>query len=335
MSDEYRNTIQERSLAFGVKDRLMSMALLKYPWADDIYETMVSNTWFPKAIGMGDDRQVYRTDLSEKERTAYDRALAFVSNLDGIQFNNLISNIGQCITAPEVSLCIARQAAEEGVHVRAYQLMVEATSLDPENIYMMFARDGLLADKNEYIMRQSDKLKAAPCPASFARAVAGNILLEGVYFYSAFLIFYALARNGKMTASADQIRYINRDEGGTHLELFAHIHQAYKAERPELYDEQFYADVIQMFHEATALEIRWGQYMIQGGVLGLTDKIVELYIKHLANIRIALLGIPPIYPGVTNPVLWVEDFSRVNGGKANFFERKPTDYDVGGGLSWD
>jgi hypothetical protein len=63
---------------------------------------------------------------------------------------------------------------------------------------MAFERDGMLAKKNEFIMRQSAILKDAPTPANFARAIVGNVILEGIYFYSAFLVFYTLARNGKM-----------------------------------------------------------------------------------------------------------------------------------------
>lgn len=103
---------------------------------------------------MNDDRICYQSMLTPEERQAYDLALAFVSNLDGIQFNNIVFNIGTHVTAPEVSLMLAQQAAEEGLHVRSYQTMIEAVSLDPVSIYMKFQSDGMLARKNEYIMRQ-------------------------------------------------------------------------------------------------------------------------------------------------------------------------------------
>jgi ribonucleoside-diphosphate reductase beta chain len=312
----------------------MSMAVIKYPWAIDVYETMEENTWFQKSIPMGPDRDCYRSKLTDKERLAYDRALAFVSNLDGIQFNNLIHNIGQHITAPEVSLALARQAAEEGVHVRAYQTMIEAVSLNPEHVYMMFERDGMLAKKNAHIMAASDVLKDEPTPANFARAVVGNLILEGIYFYSAFLLFYVLARDGKMAGSADMIKYIQRDEGGTHLELFAGIHRTHKAENPWLYGASFYEDAEKLFRDAVKLEVAWGQYTIGGGIGGLTPQVVEGFVKTLANKRWALIKPgEQLYPGVIDPAPWFDDFSRPNGSKSNFFEAKPTDYAVAG-LEW-
>lgn len=324
-----------RRIAFGPKDELMCMAAIKYPWAIDVYDRMEANTWFPKSIPLGADRDCYRSDkLNDRERNAYDKSLAFVSNLDGIQFNNLICNIGQHVTAPEISLALARQAAEEGVHVRSYQFLIEAVSLDPAAVYMAFERDGMLAKKNEFIMRQSAILKGDPSPANFARAIVGNVALEGIYFYSAFLTFYTLARNGKMLASADMIKYINRDEGETHLDLFTNMHHAFKAENPHLYDAQFEADARQLLMDATELEISWGQYIIQGGFLGQTDSVVDQFVKHLANLRSVALGLGVLYPGVVNPVPWFDDFSKPNGTRSNFFESKPIDYQADG-LAWD
>lgn len=322
-----------RRIAFGPEDALMNMSRIKYQWAIDIYDRMEANTWFPKSIPLGDDRQCYRNDLNEREKNAYDKALAFVSNLDGIQFNNLIHNIGSRITAPEVSLAIARQAAEEGVHVRAYQFMVEAVSMNPESVYMLFQSDGMLARKNEFIMSSSRVLSDDPTPANFARAIVGNVILEGIYFYSAFLVFYTLARNNKMLGSADMIKYINRDEGETHLDLFTNMHHAFREENPDLYDEQFRQDALKLIKDAVDLEIAWGQYIIQGGFLGLTDAVVENFVKDLANKRAIALNLGPIYPGVMNAVPWFEEFSRPNGTRTNFFEGKVTDYSSDG-LEW-
>jgi ribonucleoside-diphosphate reductase beta chain len=323
-----------RRVAFGPQDALMNMSAIKYPWAIEIYDRQEANTWFPKSVAMGTDKETYRTGLSARERNAFDKALAFVSNLDGIQFNNLTQNIGRYITTPEVSLALARQASEEGVHVRSYQIMIEAISMDPESVYMMFERDGILAAKNQSIMSSSAILKDDPTPANFARAVVGNVVLEGLYFYSAFLLFYTFARNGKMLGSADMIKYINRDEGETHLDLFTNIHHTFKAENPELYDEQFTRDAVQLIKSAAELETHWGKYIIQGGFMGMTDDLMAGFIQNRANECSVRLGLGEVYPGIPVAVPWFDAFSVPNGTRSNFFEAKPTDYAVDG-LDWD
>ena len=71
-------------------------------------------------------------------------------------------------------------------------------------------------------------------PEALLRALMANYILEGVYFYSGFMFFYNLSRNGKMPGSAQEIRYINRDEN-THLWLFRNIILELQKEQPELF----------------------------------------------------------------------------------------------------
>lgn len=328
-------TTNARRLAFGPEDKLMNMSRVKYPWAVDIHEQMVANFWTQKTVPMGEDKLCYRLRLSDDERRAYDLALAFVSNLDGIQFNNLIHNIGLHITAPEVSGALARQACEEYMHVRVYQTMIEAVSLDPESVYMAFEREELLAAKNAFIMAQSDVLKGDPTPANFARAIVGNVILEGLHFYAMFLIFGALAQDGKMLGSCDNIKYIARDEGGTHLELFANIHGTFREENPHLYDAQFYADAERMFRAATELEITYGRHCVGKGFGLATPEVIDGFVKTLANMRWQIIkpGVPDLYPGITNPAPWFFPMFKINAGRANFFETRVTDYNVAG-LEW-
>ena len=73
----------------------------------------------------------------------------------------------------------------------------------------------------------------------------GNYILEGIYFYSGFMFFYNLARNGKMPGSAQEIRYINRDEN-THLWLFRNIIRELQKEEPELFSEETVAELREM-----------------------------------------------------------------------------------------
>lgn len=327
-----------RRLAFGEADTLMNMSRIKYPWASEIYDRMEANTWFPKSIPLGDDRAQYRSGaLNDKMRRAYDFSLSFVSNLDGIQFNNLIDNIGACVTAPEVKLCLARQASEEGVHVRSYQFMAEAISLDPESVYMRYQSDKLLEAKNNFIMTNSRVLGKEPNDFNFSRAMVSNLLLEGFHFYQAFLIFYVLGYNGMMTGSADMIKYINRDEGETHLDLFTNMLATHKIEAPWVYGPGFDADARKLILAAYDYELTWGKHCIDGGFMGLTEAVLEGFAQERANEVAQRAGIAPVFPeivGKVSVVPWFEQFSRPNGTRSNFFERKPTDYAVDG-LEWD
>lgn len=327
--------INKRRLIQGPEDKLMCISPLKHKWAMDVLKQMRKNDWYPESIAMNDDVVCFREKLDDAERSMYIKALAFLSNLDGIQFNNLITNIGGHITSPEVSMAISRQAYEEANHVMAYSLMIESMALNPLEIYGLYETDEILAAKNRFIMTQSDELNGGFTPEKFALAVVGNICLEGIYFFSGFFAFYVLAKAGKMLKSADQIKYIQRDEEQTHLELFIHMYHTLQQENPEIFTPDFYRRAKEIVRQSVELEVAWGKHIISGGVLGVTDAIMENRIQWLANQRVQRLGWEPMYPGVKNQSAWVEKFSAINGVNTNFFEGKPTDYQSGGGLEWD
>lgn len=332
----YAKRVNDRRLILGPRDNFMAISPMKHTWARDVWKMMLANTWTPGEVNLADDIVCYRDNLTEAERFAYDKALAFLSNLDGIQFHNINMNIAAHVTSPEVEMCLARQAFEEALHVDSYSQMIEAISLDPMSVYMTFERDGILAKKNEFILKQSQVLGLEEFTArGFALALVSNILLEGVYFFSGFLVFYLLARQGKMLGSADMIRFIQRDEEQNHLTLFMHMLETMRIEHPEVFDDQFWRDAYAIFHESVQLEIAWAKYIFSGGVFGATDEMLENYIKTLGNERAAYINAPFIpYVGVTNPYEWVKRFSSPNGVEKNFFETKVDAYQIGT-LEWD
>lgn len=323
--------VNSRRLIGGEPDKLMCVSPLKHKWAFDIIDVMEANTWFPQKIDLSGDVLCYRFQLTDAERRMYDKALAFLSNLDGMQFQNLTVNLGKYITSPEVQGAVQRQAWEEFVHVRSYAKLIEAVSLDPMKVYMTFQEDPILAEKNDLILRQAELIGHDYSPRNFAMAVINNICLEGIYFFSGFLSFYVLGKNGKMTGSADMIRYIQRDEQGTHLVLFLHMLRTLQEENPEIFDAQFWLDARELMKSAVELEAAWGKHIISGGVLGMSDRIVDDYMKHLGNKRAIEMGMEELYPGVKNPVPWVESFAGIGKKKVekNFFEGKVTDYSKG------
>lgn len=328
----YAQRINDRRLILGPSDDLMAISPMKHTWAKGLHQKMKNNTWFPEVVNIADDRTCYHEKLSPADRRMFDKALAFLSNLDGIQFNNINQNIAKHVTSPEVRICLQRQAWEEALHVESYATIIETISADPMSVYMTFERDGILAQKNEFILKQSRILGEKFTDRGFALACVSNVQLEGVYFFSGFLSFYLLADQGKMLGSADMIRYIQRDEEGTHLELFKNMIDTMRVENPHVFNQSFWDDTWEIIDASAHMEINWGKYITDGVA---NPKAIEDYIKHLANLRAEFIGAPFVpFPGVKNPFEWVAEFSKPNTAEKNFFESRVTDYKTGGALAW-
>ncbi|HHD79705.1 MAG TPA: ribonucleotide-diphosphate reductase subunit beta, partial [Epsilonproteobacteria bacterium] len=266
-------------------------------------------------------------NLTDAEKSAYDKVLAQLIFMDSLQTNNIIDNLNPFITSPEVNLILVRQAFEEALHSQSYAVMVDSISTNSKEIYELWRRDMKLKHKNDAIARVYEELSENPTDENIVKAMFANQILEGIYFYSGFAYIYTLARSDKMLGSAQMIRFIQRDEV-THLLLFQNMINSTKKERPELFTKELEEEVYQMFKDAVKLECEWGAYITQGQILGLTDEIIEQYIQHLADKRLHAVGMEKLY-NVEHPIKWVDNFSKFNDQKTNFFEGNVTNYSKG------
>ena len=318
--------VTDRQIFGGNPTGIFELNKIKYQWAYKLWDIMLNNTWFPKEVDLTGDVRDYK-NLCEAEKNAYDKALSQLIFMDSLQTNNLIDNVNPYITSPEINLILVRQAFEEALHAQSYAVMVDSISTNTDEIYDMWRQDKRLKFKNDNIAKVYEELAKNPTDEGIVKAMFANQILEGIYFYSGFTFFYTLARSGKMLGSAQMIRFIQRDEI-THLLIFQNMINATRKERPELFTKELIDDVYDMFREAVELEVAWGQYITEGQLLGLTDEIIDQYIKHLADQRLNAVGLEKLY-NVEHPIKWVDNFSKFNDQKTNFFEGNVTNYSKG------
>ena len=161
---------------------------------------------------------------------------------------------------------------------------------------------------------------------NFARVLVANFLLEGLYFYNGFNFFYNLAARSLMIGTADEIKYINRDEL-THCVIFANIIKEIRQERHDFFNDD---EIYEMFAKATEQEINWSNHIIGNRVMGITPETIEQYTKFMANKRLKEIGMQPLFEGFdSNPYKQLENIADTNGAgsvKGNFFEANVSSY---------
>jgi ribonucleoside-diphosphate reductase beta chain len=323
---ESKEKTSERRIFGGNPTGIFELNDLKYQWAYNLWEMMLNNTWFPKEVDMTKDVSDYK-NLTSDEKSAYDKVLAQLIFMDSLQTNNIIDNMNPFITAPEVNLILVRQAFEEALHSQSYAVMVDSISTNTDEIYELWRKDMMLKTKNDAIANVYEELAQNPTDRNIVKAMFANQILEGIYFYSGFTYLYTLARSDKMLGTAQMIRFIQRDEV-THLLLFQNMINSTKRDRPELFTPDLIDEVYEMFRSAVKLESEWGAYITQGQILGLTDDIIAQYIQYLADQRLHAVGLEKLY-NVEHPIKWVDNFSKFNDQKTNFFEGNVTNYSKG------
>ena len=320
--------VRLRRMIGGNTTNLNDFNNMRYAWVSDWYRQAMNNFWIPEEISLGQDMKDYPI-LEKPERTAYDKILSFLVFLDSIQTANL-PRVSEYITANEVNLCLSIQTFQECVHSQSYSYMLDTicSPTERDDILYQWKTDEHLLRRNTFIGELYNDFQKEQSPLNFLRVLMANYILEGVYFYSGFMFFYNLSRNGKMPGSAQEIRYINRDEN-THLWLFRNIITELMREQPELFTEENKAMMKELLITGVQQEIAWGRYVIGDQIVGLTGDMVEDYILYLGNLRWASLGFGQLYPDHAEEpanMAWVSQYANANLVKTDFFEARVTAY---------
>lgn len=328
--------VEHRTIIKGATTGLFNLNAVKYPWAKSLYQVMVGNFWVPEKVsGLKDDARMFHTDLSAEEQRAYKGILSFLTFLDSIQTVNL-PHFSDYVTSPEVNLILSIQAYQEAIHSQSYATILETVvdSKERDEIYYFWRTDSVLLERNKYIGQIYQDFLDNPSDANFFRGVVANFLLESIYFYNGFAFFDTLVDHMKMLATGRMIAYIRRDEL-THVTIFANLIREIKKEFPALYDEKL---VLDMMKTAVEQEITWGKHILGDKIVGINGQTTESYTRWLANKRLAMLNIPPLYPeAIDNPYKHLDRLQDVNSDKGNFFETTVVNYTQSSSMngSWD
>ena len=320
--------IRLRKMIGGNTTNLNDFNNMRYKWVSDWYRQAMNNFWIPEEINLSQDVKDYPR-LDNAEREAYDKILSFLVFLDSLQSNNL-PTISEYVTANEVNLCLHIQAFQECVHSQSYSYMLDSIC-SPEKrneILYQWKTDEHLLRRNTFIGNCYNEFQECQNGFTLMKTLIANYILEGIYFYSGFMFFYNLSRNGKMPGSAQEIRYINRDEN-THLWLFRNIILELKKEEPELFTPDKVETYKAMMTEGVEQETAWGEYVIGDNIQGLNRQLIRDYIRYLGNLRWSSLGYgAPFEDNLKEPesMQWVSQYSNANMVKTDFFEAKSTAY---------
>lgn len=114
--------------------------------------------------------------------------------------------------------------------------------------------------------------------------------------------------------------------GNCHMDFAFEVLRTAKAEEPELFDAEYERDVREMLEEAIRCEEMFAEDLLGAGIAGMSMTDMREYLRYIADQRLANLGFGPAY-GARNPFPFVtlQNVQELT----NFFERRPTAYQVG------
>ncbi|MFN8710739.1 MAG: ribonucleotide-diphosphate reductase subunit beta, partial [Planctomyces sp.] len=218
--------------------------------------------------------------------------------------------------------------------------VVESLGLNEGEIFNMYRENPTIAKKDAFEMELTaevlDENFSTDTPEgrqAFLKNLIGYyVIMEGIFFYSGFVMMLSFHRRNLMKGIGEQFQYILRDET-IHLNFGVDLINGIKAENPELWTAQFQQEMIDRVRIAVELEIEYAEGCLPRGVLGLNTELFRDYVQHVADRRLERIGLPTQFNSL-NPFPWMSETIDLSKEK-NFFETRVTEYQSAGALSWD
>lgn len=305
---------------------------INYRWAYDLYNQAVANTWFPHEIALGEDLEDWKK-MTEDERHAVSFLMSFFNPAELIVNRSLALGVYPYLRAPETHLYIAKQMWEEANHCLAFEYVLETFPVDREKIFNLHLEvPSMIAKENyitNYLTRMTDEHLDIESPAGkkdFIRnLVAFNIVMEGIWFYSGFMVALSFRQRNQLKNFGSMIDWVLRDES-LHLKFGINLILTILEENADLITPEFSQEIQNIIIEGVNLETAYNKDLFPKGILGLNADYVNQYVQYVADRRLEELGFQPYFKA-DNPAKWMASATDVYE-LVNFFEAQNTSYEV-------
>jgi ribonucleoside-diphosphate reductase beta chain len=334
------NTARQQSLLDPGMD--LTLRPMRYPLFYERFRDAIKNTWTVEEVDLHSDLADLKK-LTPAEQHLINRLVAFFATGDTIVANNLVLNLYEHVNAPEARLYLSRQLFEEAVHVQFYLTLLDTYLPDESERAEAFAaveNIPSIRDKAEFCFKwidsiqHLDRLQSKEDRRSFLlNLICFAACIEGLFFYGAFAYVYFLRSRGLLNGLASGTNWVFRDES-MHMAFAFDVVETVRREEPDLFDDKLEAEVREMLREAVDAETRFAEDLLGQGVAGMSLADMRSYLEHVADRRLAVLGMEPEF-GSKNPFAFMElqDVQELS----NFFERRVSAYQVAvtGTVSFD
>jgi len=308
---------------------------INYQWAYDLYNQAVANTWFPNEIQLGQDLADWKK-MSDEERHALEFLMSYFNPNELLVNKALAFGVYPYVNAAECHLYLAKQMWEEANHCMSFEYVLETFPIDRDKAYAAHVETPSMARKEEfetkYIKRMTEQtldITTTEGKKDFIRnLIAYNIILEGIWFYSGFMVALSFRQRNLLRNFGSLIDWVVRDES-LHLKFGINLILTVLEENEDLQTEEFANEIKQMILDGVDMEEQYNKDLLPNGILGLNADYINQYVKYLADRRLEELGFDAHYK-VSNPAKWMATANDTLE-LVNFFESTNTSYEVNAG----
>ena len=357
-NDEHVDT-KKQPMFFGKPLGIQRYDSYKYPVFEKLTTQMLGYFWRPEEVSLQKDRGDYQS-LSPEQKHIFTSNLKYQVLLDSVQGRGPGMAFAPYCALPELEGAMKVWEFMEMIHSRSYTYIIKNVYSDPAEVFDTILDDKKILDRAKSVTEAyddflnyaqewgtsnmwKDDFKDSETSTStrkelkrkLYRAVANVNILEGIRFYVSFACSFAFGELKLMEGSAKIISLIARDEN-QHLAITQTILKNWRnGDDPDMVEiaKEEEPWLINTFEKTVDEEKRWAEYLFKdGSMIGLNDKLLHQYVEWIANKRMKIVGLKPIYdiPLKNNPLPWTQHWISSKGLQVAPQETEVESYIVGG-----
>jgi len=295
----------------------------RFPWAYDFWKKQQQSHWLPDEVPMADDIRDWDHRLSVEEKSLLTHIFRFFTQAD-VEVNDCYHrNYMRLFKPTEVTMMLTAFSNMETIHVAAYSHLLDSIGM-PETEYSAFLEYKEMRDKSDY-MQSFNPDNAHDVALTLA---AFGAFTEGLQLFASFAILMNFPRFGKMKGMGQIVSWSVRDETLHMNGIVRLFHEWLKEQADHINLSRLAEDIYRIARDIVEHEDRFIDLAFEmGDIEGLSAKDMKAYIRYIANQRLTMLHLSPIFEDAPsrNPLPWLEEI--LNGAEhANFFEQRATEY---------
>jgi ribonucleoside-diphosphate reductase beta chain len=299
LMDNGLNEVAKEYIVYRAKNRpnifskRVNLKPYDYPNLNDYVDAIRHSYWVHTEFNYTSDIQDFKVHLNEKERSAVQRAMLAISQIE-IAVKTFWGDIYKRMPKPEIGNVGATFAESEVRHADAYSHLIQLLGLNKEfeNLLQIPA----IRRRIKYLEKAIVNSKAVENKEYFESVILFSMFVENVSLFSQFLVIMSFNKHkNKLKGISNAVEATSKEEN-IHAEFGFDLVNLIKSENPEWWTEDLVEDLIDATLEAYDAEEEIVNWIFENGDLDfLTKNQTMEFIKHRFNVSLNSIGIDSIF----------------------------------------
>lgn len=265
----------------------------EYPNLVEYVDAIRHSYWVHTEFNFTSDIQDFKVHLNEKERTAVQRAMLAISQIE-IAVKTFWGDIYKRMPKPEIGGVGATFAESEVRHADAYSNLIQVLGLNSEFENLM--EEPAIRRRIKYLEKSISASKAVDNRDYFESVILFSMFVENVSLFSQFLVIMSFNKHKNVLKGMSNAVEATSKEENIHAEFGFDLVNTIKSENPDWWTDELKEDIVDATLDAYDAESDIVEWMFEKGDLDFLTKEQTLeFIKDRFNRSLKSIGIDSVF----------------------------------------